>query len=351
MEQAVVDRHIESFVCVGFGGVNLEMDKHNRRKFLATGLVAAGATGFGTTSNCSANKFVGDRRGERGFRVAHVTDIHLDGGREAPEGVAAMYRHMFADQGWRPELVLNTGDSVMAVDGGCNGERAELQTRLWREVTMKHCPVPIRSCLGNHDIWSGVGPTEKVPADKKGPHLMVETLGMPGPWYSFDAGGWHFTVLSSAWPKNGSLSPEQFDWLKADLASTPQDHPVCVLSHYPILSVTGAVYGDSCRKGNDNVIPGGWIHADSWAITEVFRRYPNVKLCLSGHMHTCDRCEYRGVWYICGGAVSGAWWNGAEYGFPPLYGQLELFPDGAFRYDFVDYGWKSREWRGKQLDL
>jgi hypothetical protein len=67
-------------------------------------------------------------------------------------------------------------------------------------------------------------------------------------------------------------------------------------------------------------------------------------------MHTQDRCEYRGVTYVCGGAASGAWWRGAEYGFPPSYGSLDLHPDGGFDYRFVDYGWPAREYKGKRLD-
>ena len=55
------------------------------------------------------------------------------------------------------------------------------------------------------------------------------------------------------------------------------------------------------------------------------------------------------MWYVCGGAASGAWWNGSEYGFPPCYGKLDLFADGTFTYDFVDYGWTARKWQGKEL--
>ena len=73
------------------------------------------------------------------------------------------------------------------------------------------------------------------------------------------------------------------------------------------------------QTDRDRVLAVGMTpeEADCWELTEVFRRNPLVKLCLSGHMHTCDRVEYRGVWYVCGGAVSGAWWGGSEYGFPP----------------------------------
>jgi Icc protein len=111
------------------------------------------------------------------------------------------------------------------------------------------------------------------------------------------------------------------------------------------------VYGNEFRKDDKVVIPAIWQHADCWAITEVFRRHPDVKLCLSGHMRTWVRCEYRGVWYVCGGAASGAWWNGSEYGFPPCYGKFNLFADGTFTCEFIDYGWKAQQLRGKELSL
>jgi hypothetical protein len=176
---------------------------------------------------------------------------------------------------------------------------------------------------------------------------------MPAPYYSFDQGGWHFIALNSVcnWPDYGVLTQAHFQWLKDDLKNTRPDTPVCVFSHLPIVSVTSSLYGNGYRRDEGVLIPKVWQHVDCWEISEVFRHHPNVKLCLSGHMHTCDRCEYRGVWYICGGAASGAWWNGSEYGFPPCYGTLDLFADGTFSYAFTDYGWKARRWSGKELKL
>lgn len=296
--------------------------------------------------------------GERGvnarepvLRAAHVTDIHLTDTSQAPRGVSEMFRHMFS-QDWRPDVVLNTGDSVMAVDGNTTGARAKQQIDLWRKA-VADCPVPIRSCLGNHDVWNGAAPDADVPLEKAGFALMTEVLEMPAPYYSFDQAGWHFVVLNSVceWPKYGRLTDEHLAWLVEDLKATSPQTPICVLSHLPILSVTSSVYGDACRKERDVVVPGTWQHFDCWTITEVFRHHPNVKLCLSGHMHTCDRCEYRGVWYICGGAVSGSWWGGAEYGFPPCYGQIDFYADGAFTYRFTDYGWQKNEWKGKALSF
>jgi predicted MPP superfamily phosphohydrolase len=314
----------------------------NRRHLLLSS--AASAVGLGV---------VGTARGvdakKPAVRAAHITDVHITHDRDSSKGVAALFAHLFGQKDWKPELVLNTGDAVMALDGKTTGERAAEQIALWK-AAVKACPVPIRSCLGNHDVWDGKEPTEAVPASKKGIALMTEVLGMPAPYYSFDHGGWHFVALNSVcnWPDYGALSAEHMKWLRDDLAKTKPTTPVCVLSHLPIVSVTSSLYGDEQKKGNGVLVPKTWQHVDCWEISEVFRRHPNVKLCLSGHMHTADRCEYRGVWYICGGAASGAWWEGSEYGFPPCYGAIDLFADGTFEYRFVDYEWKARQWKGKE---
>ena len=313
---------------------------------LATG--AGSLFGLGlvsTRSNAAAEK-------TPSLRFVHITDVHINDKNDAPKGVATMFAHIFARKADRPELVINSGDVCMAVDGNVTGKQAAEQIALWK-TAVKDCPVPIKYCLGNHDIWGGLEPTAEIPATLKGEALMVKTLGLTAPWYSCDQGGWHFIALNSManWPNYGTLTKEHFEWLIDDLKKTPKETPVVVYSHLPILSVTSSVYGNETRKGNNNVIPGVWQHADCWEITEVFRRFPNVRLCLSGHMHTCDRVEYRGVWYICGGAASGAWWGGSEYGFLPCYGLVTLYPNGQFDYEFVDYGWTARKWSGKQLPI
>lgn len=315
----------------------------NRRDWMSAASLAG--LGFMSTARASTPR-------KPALRAAHITDVHITHDKNSPQGVAAAFQHMFRRDDWAPDVVLDTGDSVMAVDGRVTGTRALQQIELWK-AAVKDCKVPLLACLGNHDVWDGRDPVPEVPAEKKGFALMTEVLGMPAPYYSVDRGGWHIISLNSMsnWPKYGTLTPEHFEWLKDDLRKTPKSTPLCVLSHLPILSVTSSTYGDECRKDNDVIIPGVWQHADCWAITEVFRHHPNVKLCLSGHMHTCDRCEYRGVWYICGGAVSGAWWGGSEYGFPPCYGAINLYEDGAFDYEFVDYGWSARQWRGKELKI
>jgi 3',5'-cyclic-AMP phosphodiesterase len=317
-----------------------------RRKLLGTTVAAGLGTRFVSTVDSA------ETPRKPSLRVAHITDVHITSEHDSPRGVATMFEQMFAQPNRAPNLILNTGDAVMAVDGRVSGNRAAELIALWKDAT-NGVKVPIRSCLGNHDVWDGHEPTAVIPDSKKRFTLMTEVLGMPSPYYSFDQGGWHFIALNSVcnWPKYGELSAEHFDWLKADLQKTPKTTPICVMSHLPIVSVTSSLYGRGQKKDDGVLIPKVWQHRDCWEISELFRHHANVKVCLSGHMHTQDRCEYRGVWYICGGAVSGAWWKGAEYGFPPCYGALDLYADGAFEYRFVDYGWTAKTWRGEQLKV
>jgi hypothetical protein len=44
---------------------------------------------------------------------------------------------------------------------------------------------------------------------------------------------------------------------------------------------------------------------------------------------------------MCGGAVCGAWWNGANGGFNPGYRVLDLFDDGSFETQYIEWGWKK----------
>lgn len=316
----------------------------NRRQLLSLG--ALGTLGVSTLS-ASQEK---EKKKAPNLRVAHVTDMHITWERDAPQGIEMLMKDIQADYG--ADFILNSGDSVMAIDGKVTAAEAAIQLRQWATSIGFLCRIPMYSCLGNHDFWDGAGPNDSMKEKDKGPGTMVSVLKMPNRYYSMNKGRWHFIFLDSQddWPKGlGYLKEEQLEWLKKDLKATPPDMHVCVISHLPILSVTPQVYGNECKKLEGNLLPKSWVHQDCWVLTEIFRQHPNVKLCLSGHIHTCDRVEYRNVWYICGGAASGAWWEGSQFGFPPCYGQLDLYDNGQFEYRFIDYGWKAREWKGMKL--
>ena len=91
------------------------------------------------------------------------------------------------------------------------------------------------------------------------------------------------------------------------------------------------------------IVGPGMCHTDAGAIVELFTKHPNVKVCLSGHLHQVDHVQIKGVDYHCTGAVSGNWWCGAYDGFSEGYAVVDLFDDGSHTYEYVTYGWKPAE--------
>ena len=66
----------------------------------------------------------------------------------------------------------------------------------------------------------------------------------------------------------------------------------------------------------------------------------NLKLVLQGHLHIVEEIRYGGTTYITGGAVSGAWWNGARDGFPEGFTVVEAEKDD-FHWEYMTYGWQA----------
>ena len=121
-----------------------------------------------------------------------------------------------------------------------------------------------------------------------------------------------------------------------DLAATPAAVPICVLSHIPILSACTFLDGENEKTSNWQV-PGQWMHLDVRRLETLFRQHPNVKACLSGHIHLADEVSYLGVRYFCNGAVSGGWWKGPYQEFGPAYAVVDFHDDGTVDNRLVHY--------------
>jgi len=242
----------------------------------------------------------------------------------------------------RPDLLLFGGDCIGdALD--TPKEKVLAQWKLWESIFSAEVKLPHAVCLGNHDIlgWSRRGDLALASDPDYGKSLAMRRLGLQQRYFSFDRAEWHFVVLDSMvpGPTNGYLArldEEQFVWLGQDLATTPATTPVCVLSHIPILSAAAFLDGDLAKTGNWEV-PGAWMHLDVRRIKDLFRQHPNVRLCLSGHLHMVDDVSYLGVRYLCNGAVSGGWWKGNYQEFGPTYALLDLYDDGSAENRLVAY--------------
>jgi hypothetical protein len=76
---------------------------------------------------------------------------------------------------------------------------------------------------------------------------------------------------------------------------------------------------------------------DARPFKDLLAKHPNVKLCLSGHIHMFSRIHYNGAAHIGNGAVSGAWWRGDMQETHPGYGVVDLYADGRVKSRFETY--------------
>lgn len=291
------------------------------------------------------------------LRIAHLTDWHLMDRRHARAGLEAALAHTLAQ---KPGLILNGGDTMThTMARPLDDARADM--RVIEQLFRQQSDVPMIHAPGNHDIWgwtrakSGATGREA----EYGKRWWIDRIGQGQRYRAQTVGGWRFISLDSIRPRAEGyitgLDDPQFDWLARELADTPADTPVLILTHAPILGV-GTLLSDGHIDPDEGYRLGpGHIYRDAHRIVELCRQHPNVRLALSGHKHIHDRIEFQGLTHICGGAVCGNWWRPTRnqrrwtgegdrrmprpYFADPGYGLLDLLPDGRFEYQYVRFPW------------
>jgi 3',5'-cyclic AMP phosphodiesterase CpdA len=281
---------------------------------------------------------------KRALRIAHLTDIHVQPELKAGEGMSACLRHAnaLAD---KPDLIVTGGDQVMDAFEH-EHDRVKNLWDLWRSCLKTDNSIPLEHTVGNHDIWGWNKGKSKTDGSEKGygKAWACEMFGRDKPYKSLDRAGWHIIILDSVQhdPNDaggyiGQIDPEQFAWLESDLRASTG--PTLIFSHIPIFSV--CVFNDDPKQKQPQnwQVSGGLMHTDAHRLRRLFLQHPNVRLCVSGHIHQRDRVEFNDVTYICDGAVSGAWWKGKNAECDEGYGILDLYSDGSFEHAYQTYGW------------
>ena len=284
-------------------------------------------------------------RKNRTVRFAHMTDIHVEPKRCASEGLTAALKHVHTLKD-RPDMIITGGDNIMDCLGA-DDNWTNIQFELFKDTFAKHCIIPVKHCIGNHDVWGWDKEKSKTTGNESlwGKRRVVRELNLPNRYYGFDKDHWRIIILDSTYPDESvytaRLDDEQFEWLEQQLDTYKKSH-VCIISHIPVLSVATFLDGDNEKSGRWT-LPDEWMHLDARKIKNLFLKHPNVRLCISGHMHMVDRLIYNDVTYICDGAVSGAWWKGNHYEFDEGYGLFDLYDDGTFDHQYVAYGWQPKD--------
>jgi 3',5'-cyclic-AMP phosphodiesterase len=214
---------------------------------------------------------------------------------------------------------------------------AKKQWSLFNKVLKSENSLPLLSCIGNHDICCEGDSKYNFDGGKK---WAQEELNLNNRYYSVETPYWKIIMLDSVQPKpNGEwymayIDEEQFEWLENELKNTSKF--VLIAFHIPILAA--CVFFDGNRNIQNNwEIPSSWMHTDTVRLNNLFSKYPNVNLAVSGHMHLTDKVEFNDVTYCCNGAVSGKWWKGKNKHTSEGYAMIELHEDGSFNNTYIPY--------------
>jgi Icc protein len=305
-----------------------------RKTFLQTTAVLAGTS--------LISPFVkADPQRKKALRVAHITDTHLKPGEIPETGLKKALQHIHADK-HEFDFIMNGGDSIMdALEA--DKEKTRIQWDLFKSVLAKENRLPIYHTIGNHDIWGWFIKENKPTTDRLyGKVWVVEELEMKHRYYSFVNRNWHFIVLDSTQlnPLGGYiayLDDEQLFWLKEELANIPPSKNICFVSHIPILSICSGLFFEKTETNGDLRIQRNLMHTDFLTLRKLFEKYPNIRCCISGHIHLQDEVDYLGIKYYCNGAISGNWWKGSFQEFAPAYAIMEFNDDGTTKRTMVNY--------------
>lgn len=275
------------------------------------------------------------------IRFAHLSDIHVKPGLIPETGMAKALQHV-QKSNEKIDFIINGGDAIMdALEA--DKQKTATQWKLFSTILAKESSLPIYHCIGNHDVWGWFLKQDKPDSDRLyGKQWAVETLQMKNRYYSFTKENWHFIVLDStqlnpAGGYIGKIDALQLEWLEKELAGIPKTKFICIVSHIPILSICAGLFFNKTETNGDLKIQRNLMHTDFFYLKKLFSQYPNIKICLSGHIHLQDQINYLGINYYCDGAVSGNWWNGSFQEFAPAYAVFELFNDGTAKRTIVNY--------------
>jgi hypothetical protein len=203
----------------------------------------------------------------------------------------------------------------------------------------------VHHCLGNHDLAAWNDPKAAEDPDY-GKRLLLRELGLPGSYYSFDHGGWHFAVLDYLKEDApGRFSPEldtkQLAWLRQDLLGAGF-RPTILVDHAPFLSAYEAYTDRGIETDKGRTVPYGRVVKNFPEVEKLLTETgANVRALISGHLHILEEIVWRGRRFICSGSVSGHQWTGPRFGCPEGFGVFDCKADGTFDFAYQPHGWKA----------
>lgn len=256
------------------------------------------------------------------LRVGLITDLHYA---DKPPAGSRHYRETLKKFGEAQEhfaaqeirMIVELGDLIDAADS-VSTELGYLKT-INKEFSA--ASEDRHYVLGNHCV------------DTLKKEEFLGAVGQPSSYYSFDRGGYHFVVLDSCFRSDGvpyerrnftwtdpNVSPEELEWLRADLASNKK--PTIVFAHQRL------------DVNNSHGVKNGA------AVREILETAGVVQAVFQGHSHQNDLKTIGGIHYCT--LVAMVEGSGIENSG---YSLLNLKPDGSIEVEGFrkqqDYRWQE----------
>ncbi|MFJ1708767.1 metallophosphoesterase [Kitasatospora sp. NPDC088346] len=238
--------------------------------------------------------------------IAHLSDLHLDGGVRAEERARAVLDHL---EGLPFELaaLLVTGDVAdhglpaeyeqarrllvsrhpVLVGPGNHDERAAFRTVLLGQAG----PAGSADAAGPAGSADAAGPAGSADAagpagsaDAAGPAGSADAAGPAGPVNQVHRGdGFVLALCDSSVPgrDHGLLDDRTLAWLEEEVAATPAGVPVLVAFHHPPAALHEPFIDGIRQFGEER-------------LAELARRRPSIAGFLCGHAHTPAATTFAG---------------------------------------------------------
>jgi len=184
-----------------------------RRKFLQNLSLISAAAAVPTVMHAEHAKK------KKSFTAAFITDIHIKPSETAEAGMQKALQNINQLK-QQPAFIINGGDSIMDALAA-DKEKTKAQWNLFNKIIEAENKLPVKHCIGNHDIW-GWQLKEDVKSDALyGKAWWLQQTGYSKTYYSFTHINWQFIVLDSVQENKGGyialLDDEQFTWLEKEL--------------------------------------------------------------------------------------------------------------------------------------
>lgn len=223
--------------------------------------------------------------------LAHISDLHFDGGERRADRVARVMAHLNG-LSTSLEAVLVTGDIT---DNGKPAEYAQA-------CEVLDSPHPLLTCPGNHDARGAY--REAFLGGSGGDETPVNQVHRTA--------GAVFALCDTTIPGRGDglLADETLDWLDSELAATPDETPAFVCFHHPPVTLHSP-YVDPIRQHGEQ------------RLAAVVERHPQVVALLCGHAHTPAATTFAGRPLLVAPGVASTLrlpWEGGDVfdrGLPP----------------------------------